>query len=174
MLTNRKAFSISIYFSLLFIFMLTIFPLNNQKVHAVGAINLLSWDLVDSGKHSDWDGSTSYISVFKYGINQWNGYKAGVFRADTSTTVRDIFVLDYNRIDGVNASTHSDGYIYFNYYYMSKLSTTRQQNVATHELGHALGIDHNVSGTVMYKKDSTVNKITATDKSNYDAAYKKY
>lgn len=57
---------------------------------------------------------------------------------------------------------------------MSKLSTTRQQNVATHELGHALGIDDNVSGTVMYKKDSTVNKITATDKSNYDAAYKKY
>lgn len=38
MQTKRKALRIS----LLSIFILMIFPLNNQKVHAVGAINLQS------------------------------------------------------------------------------------------------------------------------------------
>lgn len=32
-------------------------------------IQLTGWDLVDSGKHLDWDGSTAYLSQFKYAIN---------------------------------------------------------------------------------------------------------
>lgn len=107
-----------------------------------------TWDLVDSGKHLDYDGNSTYMSYINTGAATWNAYKSGVIRKDSAFVVEDVYVSD------VNAS-----------------------NVATHELGHALGLDHSTSTDVM---DAAITGHTSTqalsqnDKDSYDAAYNNY
>lgn len=73
--------------------------------------------------------------------------------------------------------TYSSGKIELNTYYMSGYSNSKKQNVATHELGHALGLDHSTSTDVM---DAAITGHTSTqalsqnDKDSYDAAYNNY
>ena len=44
------------------------------------AVKVMRWNLVDSGKHLDWDGKTTYKSQFEGAIKVWNSYKKGVIR----------------------------------------------------------------------------------------------
>lgn len=39
-----------------------------------------TWDLVDSGKHLDYDGNSTYMSYINTGAATWNAYKSGVIR----------------------------------------------------------------------------------------------
>jgi len=56
--------------------------------------------------------------------------------------------------------------IYFNTYYMDKVTSSKKKHVTTHELGHALGLGHSVSGNVMY--DSTwIYYLGSQDISDY-------
>ncbi|WP_040400263.1 matrixin family metalloprotease [Heyndrickxia acidiproducens] len=150
--------------------MLLLIPVTN----ASAAAKLLSWDLVDSGKHMDWDGGTKYQSYFNSGVSVWNGYKKGVIRKDTATRVQDVKISDYTVKSSTAGVTSSAGTIKFNKYTMDKLSGTKKKNVAIHELGHALGLAHNTLKDVMYKYVSTKTKLSSNDKASYNAAYKRY
>ena len=44
------------------------------------AVKVMRWHLVDSGKHLDWDGKTTYKSQLEGAIKVWNSYKKGVIR----------------------------------------------------------------------------------------------
>lgn len=140
-------------------------------------IQLTGWDLVDSGKHLDWDGSTAYLSQFKYAINQWEEHRSGVIREDTLTRIEDVIISDKNEGNvGYAASTTKSGKIIFNTYYMDDFTTNQKRNVAIHELGHALGLAHRTgeSSSVMQYNVTSIITLCKGDKENYDEAYKTY
>jgi hypothetical protein len=133
-----------------------------------------SWDLVDSGKHMDYDGNSTYMSNVDSGAAKWNAYKSGVIRKDSASVLQDVYVSDVNNANNINATTSSAGTIKMNVYNLGSQSSTQVTRVATHELGHCLGLDHSTSSDIMYAYTITTSSLTQNDKDSYDAAYLNY
>lgn len=133
-----------------------------------------SWHLVDSGKHLDYDGDSIYMSHITTGAGIWNGYKSGVIRPDSIWVIEDVYVTDIEIANGYTGVTYASGKIELNVYYLSDHSTTRRTNTATHELGHALGLDHSTSTDIMGPIQTTILTLSQNDKDSYDLAYSKY
>ena len=136
-------------------------------------VKVLNWNLVDSGKHLDWDGSTKYMKQFKEAIKVWNNYKKGVIRQDNVFRIQDVVISDCLEVSCTAGVTGSNGVIRFNKYIMDKLSYNSQKNVCIHELGHALGLEHNTSKDIMYMYTTNRINLSYNDKRSYDYAYKK-
>jgi hypothetical protein len=136
--------------------------------------SILDWHLVDSGKHLDWSGSTAYQDQFDSSVKVWNNYKSGVIRKDSLATINDVTISDYYEKSSTAGVTSHSGTIKFNTYKMEDYSTTKRKNVCIHELGHALGLEHNQQGDVMYAYVSTVTSLSANDKASYDKSYSRY
>lgn len=49
----------------LFLVMIVLTGLTHQVQAAAPVVTLNSWDLVDSGKHLDWDGRTNYMQILR-------------------------------------------------------------------------------------------------------------
>lgn len=153
----------------------------SSTVHGA-SYKLLSWNLVDSGKHLDWDGSTKFMTEWYNSVNTWNAYKKGVIRVDRWNTLEDVKIMDKKLKDGsVLAETYPAGKIVFYIDAMERLSFVKRQSAATHEIGHALGLDHNKnSSSVMRAKISLKASeykyadLDIEDKLAYDEAYTKY
>lgn len=146
-------------------------------VPALADAYILTWDLVDSGKHLDYDGNSKYMSYVNTGASIWNGYKSGVIRKDSILVIQDVYISDINEANGNTGITYPDGRIVFNKYYLDSPDCTDDQrtNTATHELGHALGLDHGPSSDdIMYSSQTSVITLSQNDKDSYDAAYKNY
>ena len=136
------------------------------------AIKIMKWNLVDSGKHLDWDGKTEYKSQFESAIKVWNSYKKGVIRKDNLVRWQDLAVSDCFEVSTMAGITFSNGIIRFNKYNMDMFNYNQKKNVCIHELGHALGLGHNTSGDIMYAYATAKVKLSYNDKKSYDYAYK--
>lgn len=136
---------------------------------------LLGWDLVDSGKHLDWDSNSVYTSSINSAVNLWEGHKSGVIRPDSMWVVQDVFLSDYYEVSSTMAVTSSAGTIKFNDYHYSGMTSAQRIKTTTHEFGHALGLDH-TWGTydIMQQGKLSITSLSSTDKSSYDAAYATY
>lgn len=136
---------------------------------------LQGWDLVDSGKHLDWDSNTKYTSSVNSAISLWEGYKPGIIRPDSIWIIEDVFVSDYYEVSNTIGVTSSAGTIKFNDYRFSDMTTDQKIHTATHEFGHALGLDH-TTGTydVMRQGKLSITSLSSTDESSYDLAYATY
>ncbi|MEC1178259.1 matrixin family metalloprotease [Metasolibacillus meyeri] len=141
---------------------------------AIISVKTLTWNLVDSGKNLDWGGNSAYLSSFTSGVSTWNAYKPGVIRKDTLSTIEDVTISDYTEVSNTAGVASPSGTIRFNTHIMKNLDPTQKLNVATHELGHVLGLAHNVATDVMYEYVSNNVNLSINDKASYDAAYSKY
>lgn len=57
---------------------------------AVSHAALQGWDLVDSGKHLDWDGNTKYTTSVGNAVDLWETYKSGIIRPDSAYVIEDV------------------------------------------------------------------------------------
>lgn len=143
---------------------------------------------VDSGKHLDWSGSTTYSSNFNTGVNTWNNYKSGVIRRDGILTVNDVTISDVSDLSGNTVALTTQRYsgsggksvsatIQFSTAKMNNLSDIKRTIVCTHELGHTLGLDeNNDNGTSLVMQNNIAtntsnNVLHSEDKFNYDYMY---
>jgi hypothetical protein len=133
------------------------------------------WDLVDSGKHMDYDGNSSYMSSVTAGASTWNAYKSGVIRKDSLLVIQDVYISDYTETSDTLGFTNSAGVMKFNTYNFSTMTSAQRQKTATHELGHALWLDHtNGTNDVMRQGKLSTTSLSSTDKASYDASYTHY
>lgn len=172
-------------FIILVLITLVCFPLATRAATRWYVYHVLNVWSVDSGKHLDWSGSTSYSSNWNTGVSTWNNYKSGVIRKDTILTTNDVTISDVASLpSNIVAQTtqygtgHSSGStIKFSTAQMNSLSSTKKNIVCTHEIGHTLGLDeNNDNGTtlVMYNNianNTSNNVLHSEDKFNYDYMY---
>ncbi len=149
---------------------------NFQGANAsTGTSTLGSWDLVDSGKHLDWDGNTNYMNQYLEAISVWNGYKSGVIRKDNWKIVEDVKIQDVSGDNTTIVTIEKKGKIKFNQNVMDKLTDDQKTNACLGALGICLGLGWTKNtNDVMYKYKSSKTVLSENDKASYDSAYKKY
>ena|GEM_PF-251443 len=147
------------------------------KYHLVGK-NILTGE-----RHMDWSGSTKYQTQFDSAVSVWNSYRSGVIRKQTGINVTDVKISDSSISNPTSTAETSPkvagfpGKIIFYTIKMDPLTAQIKQDVALHELGHGLGLDHitnTLVSDVMNPYSRSYTALSRNDKYNYDESYKRY
>lgn len=108
-------------------------------------------DSVDSTKSIHYRDYQRYDDARSFAVSAWNNLNVGEggsdvsIRADTDSTSADLDFHDYYADDGRTGyytTSPSPDRIYFNERNMNTKDTFNKRTVATHELGHALRLEH--------------------------------
>jgi hypothetical protein len=138
---------------------------------AAAVVNNPYWDCVDSGKHCDVDGNSSYMSYINSGMTAWNNSYQTVFRPDSASVLEDVYVTDKTSNGSYYGYTWSNGTMEFYTSKMDDFTSTQKHSGARHELGHALGCGHNTSTDVMYESIRSFSTLSSNDIASFEDAY---
>lgn len=137
--------------------------------------HFLNYSAVDSGEIR-YGGSTQYTTAQSHSIDTWNALGEINIAPDIYSTVEDLTYGDYN--DTTTTTTgyydhddYSSDHIMFNEHNMDANSLDQRKNTATHELGHALGLNHSYYPNVMYDYVTTITSLGSHDISDYNTLY---
>jgi len=157
-----------------------------EASYKLNAWHLVGKNIVTGEKHLDWSGSTKYQTQFNNAVSVWNAHRSGVIRKQSGLNITDVKISDNTTSTTTDYAVTSPkglltaGKITFFTKSMDKFPLTEmKQYVATHELGHALGLDeytgfsHPVSD-VMRQGAFSHTSLSYNDRYGYDQAYKNY
>lgn len=118
---------------------------------------ILSWDLVVNKQLLVNSTNSKWSRYFTTGISKWNAVRPNTAYQVNNTGNNIVMVSDYYEVTGIMASTFppppyvSSFNITVNDYQFNQVSENSRIEAITHELGHALGLDHYPSkGDLMY------------------------
>lgn len=119
--------------------------------------------------------STTYSTQLNSAISTW-GSRIDFVNTLSTSTAPSLKISDVDFSDVVWKGSYDDNYLYptfpdplqLNSYYLSGQSNTEIQNTITHELGHALGLDHSYTGNVMFFAQSEQTALGPQDMSDFN------
>ncbi len=127
-------------------------------------VYILTYSAVDNGEIR-YGGSTQYTTGQDYSFDTWNDLGEVNIAPDTIWTFEDLTYMDYDDEDDLRYGYYKvfldADRVAFNEFYCDPLSSTEMKFVATHELGHALGLAHSCYPNIM--KSSLGNYCTLGD-----------
>lgn len=124
-------------------------------------------------------GSTIYTTAKTNSINTWNSLNKIYIAPDNVYTVEDVTYRDFSDSGSWISGQHiyrpllSD-IIEFNKYWLNQYTSSQQKDVALHELGHALGLDHSYTPNVMVQGTYSYTQLGSHEKQDYYYLYPYY
>ncbi len=117
-----------------------------QSAGAASAHFLLGDSVNDQSGELRWEDRTRYDDARRYAISQWNALGRVPILRDSANTPKALVFRDYrecgSEIIGNWQSGEGPDSINLNVCYMEKHSKSVQRATATHEVGHALRLNH--------------------------------
>jgi hypothetical protein len=115
-------------------------------------------------------GSTKYPYEMSLATSTWNALGNVSIVATTSTTTLQIYEDSFDDFAWKgkwNPSEFFPDFLILNTYHLDQNTSSEIQNTITHELGHALGLDHSFTGNVMYYYQSSQTTLGSQDENDY-------
>lgn len=129
------------------------------------------------GMEIRYGGSTQYTTAQSHSFSTWNALGKVNIAPDTIWTYEDVTYNDYYDSSANAAFAYywpnplgSDD-IKFNQYHFDQFTTNEQKKTATHELGHALGLDHSYYPNVMVQGQYSLTQLGSHDIADYNTLY---
>jgi hypothetical protein len=124
--------------------------------------------VVDGQIH--WNGTTTYSTAFNDSVAAWNSLsRVNIVPASgtAEVTISDFTNEDYPYVAYWKPLPSVPDELKMNNYHMTQTSAAEKQNIITHELGHALGLEHSYLGNIMYLFAGTQTALGPQDLDDY-------
>ncbi|WP_139491475.1 matrixin family metalloprotease [Brevibacillus dissolubilis] len=156
---------------------ITLLAVSTQSAYANVTPTVGKWSTNSKSAQNQTNNSTD-AAAYSTGKTRWNNSTDFLIGSTTSTST-----FTYSNVynssatwDGICYYTWSGGYIsgartYLNNYFTDSYTSSLRNSVATHELGHAIGLDHNTTASQSSSVMTPYTKVSGVARTEYPQSY---